>query len=117
MPKCNTYYTFGKNRQKTWSDFWKPVGSIFEGFGIPILEALFCKTPVITSKDGCFSEAGGPNTKYINPLSIQELKEAIGEILNSSDLQKKMQTKGFEYAQNFKDDRIATNLMEVFKGL
>jgi len=91
--------------------------SIFEGFGIPILEALFCKTPVITSKDGCFSEAGGPNTKYINPLSIQEMKEAIGEILNSSDLQKEMRTKGFEYAQNFTDDKIANNLMSVYKSL
>ena len=42
--------------------------SIFEGFGIPILEALFSKVPVITSKDGCFSEAGGPHTSYINPF-------------------------------------------------
>ena len=91
--------------------------SIFEGFGIPILEALFCKTPVITSKDGCFSEAGGPNTKYINPLSIQEMKKSIGEILNSSDLQKEMRTKGFEYAQNFTDDKIANNLMSVYKSL
>ena len=50
--------------------------SIFEGFGIPILEALFSKIPVITSKDGCFSEAGGPATKYINPLSVNEIRTA-----------------------------------------
>ena len=45
--------------------------------GIPILESLCSKTPVITSKGGCFSEAGGPNSKYINPLSIEEMKKAI----------------------------------------
>ena len=61
--------------------------SIFEGFGIPILEALFSKIPVITSKDGCFSEAGGPATKYINPLSVNEMKAAILEIQDSNELQ------------------------------
>ena len=42
-----------------------------------ILESLTSKTPVITSKDGCFSEAGGPNSIYINPLSVAEMKKAI----------------------------------------
>ena len=88
--------------------------SIFEGFGIPILEALFSKIPVITSKDGCFAEAGGPATKYINPLSVEQIKAAILEIQHSTDLQKKMTTIGFEYAQNFSDEKIAKNLMEVY---
>ena len=91
--------------------------SIFEGFGIPILEALFSKIPVITSKDGCFAEAGGPTTKYINPLSVNQMKEAILEIQNSTELQKQMITKGFKYAQNFRDEKIAINLMQVYKAL
>jgi glycosyltransferase involved in cell wall biosynthesis len=91
--------------------------SIFEGFGIPILEALFSKTPVITSKGGCFSEAGGPESKYINPLSVDEMKAAILDIQNSTDLQEKITTKGFEYAQNFTDDKIAKNIMQVYTEL
>jgi len=91
--------------------------SIFEGFGIPILEALFSKTPVITSKGGCFAEAGGPETKYINPLSVEEMKAAILDIQNSTELQEKMTNKGFEYAQNFTDDKIAKNLMAVYNTL
>jgi glycosyltransferase involved in cell wall biosynthesis len=91
--------------------------SIFEGFGIPILEALFSKTPVITSKGGCFSEVGGPSSKYINPQSVDEMKVAILEIQNSEALQKQMGTQGFEYAQNFTDDKIAKNLMEVYISL
>ena len=70
--------------------------SFFEGFGIPILEALFSKTPVITSKGGCFTETGGPHSKYINPISCTDLKEAIIEIQNSVELQERMkeQNKG-----------------------
>ena len=51
--------------------------SIFEGFGIPILEALFSKIPVITSKDSCFEEAGGEDSIYIDPLSSEEITKAI----------------------------------------
>ena len=91
--------------------------SIFEGFGIPILEALFSKTPVITSEGGCFSEAGGPHSKYINPLSVQEMKEAIIEIQNSIELQNTMTNNGFEYAQNFTDNKIAANLIEIYTNL
>jgi glycosyltransferase involved in cell wall biosynthesis len=91
--------------------------SIFEGFGIPILEALFSKIPVITSNDGCFAEAGGTATKYINPLSTEQMKGAILEILNSQELQEKMKTEGLEYAQNFTDDKIANNLMKVYTSL
>ena len=91
--------------------------SIFEGFGIPILESLFSKTPVITSKGGCFSEAGGKYSKYINPLSVKEMKEAILEIQNSTELQNSMSENGFEFAQKFTDDKIADNLMEVYRNL
>ena len=91
--------------------------SIFEGFGIPILESLFSKTPVITSKGGCFSETGGKHSKYINPLSIKEMKEAILEIQNSTELQNSMSENGFEFAQKFTDDKIANNLMEVYRNL
>ena len=91
--------------------------SIFEGFGIPILEALFSKIPVITSKEGCFKESAGTASKYINPLSVEQMKEAILEIINSKELQEKMKTKGLEHAQNFTDDKIADNLMKVYTAL
>ena len=88
--------------------------SVVEGFGIPIIEALFTKTPVITSKDGCFSEAGGPNTKYINPLSVLEIKNAILEIQNSRELQKKMKLEGYRHAKNFTEKKIGENLMKIY---
>ena len=91
--------------------------SIFEGFGIPILEALFSKVPVITSKDGCFSEAGGPHTSYINPLSSEDIKNAILKIQSSNEIKNKMTKNGYAYAQNFTDEKIAVNLMNLYKSL
>ena len=91
--------------------------SLFEGFGIPILESLFSKTPVITSKGGCFSEAGGPDSKYINPLSVKEMKKAIIEIQESTKLREAMVEKGFEYAQNYTDEKISANLISVYNKL
>ena len=52
--------------------------SVFEGFGIPIIEALYSKTPVISSKGGCFLEAGGENSIYINALNPEEFCSRLG---------------------------------------
>tara|TARA_B100000900_G_scaffold415497_1_gene445600 strand:- start:357 stop:1475 length:1119 start_codon:yes stop_codon:yes gene_type:complete len=91
--------------------------SIFEGFGIPIVEALFCKTPVITSKGGCFIESGGPKSYYINPLDESELTQAIHEIQSNKKLHEEMITIGYQYAQNFTDDKIAKKLMNIYQSL
>ena len=91
--------------------------SIFEGFGIPILEALFSKIPVITSKGGCFSEAGGPDSIYIDPLSKNDIIEAINKIDTNAEIREKMIRSGFKYAQNFNDENIANNLMKIYNSL
>ena len=91
--------------------------SVFEGFGIPILEALNSKTPVITTKGGCFSEAGGKSSIYIDTANIDELQDAIKNVLSNSLLRKKMLADGYEYAQNFREEKIAENLMDVYLKL
>ncbi len=91
--------------------------SLFEGFGLPILEALFSKTPVITSKGGCFSEAGGKHSIYINPLSNKELTQAIIKIQSDKNLSVKMIEEGYQYAQNFTEDKVAKNLFNIYKNL
>ena len=91
--------------------------SIFEGFGIPILEALFSKTPVITSKGSCFSESGGEHSKYIDPLNAIEITQAILEIKSNQKLQDLMIEEGYKYALNFKDEKISKNLISIYNSL
>jgi glycosyltransferase involved in cell wall biosynthesis len=88
--------------------------SIFEGFGIPIIEALFSKTPVITNKTGVFSEAAGPNSLYIEPFDVEDLTTKISKVLTDNSLAKKMKEEGLKFAQQFNDDVIATKLFSVY---
>jgi len=89
--------------------------SIFEGFGIPIIEALYSRIPVITTKQGCFSEAGGENSIYINPENYEELAEKIKQLLNDKDLCKNIVEQGFEYVQKFNNKKLAENLIQLYQ--
>ncbi len=91
--------------------------SLFEGFGIPIIEALYCKTPVISSKGGCFSEAGGPGSLYVDPTDENELQEKIEEVLSSSNLREQMIRDGYEFVQRFNDKDIAENMMKIYTAM
>jgi glycosyltransferase involved in cell wall biosynthesis len=88
--------------------------SVFEGFGIPIIEALYSKTPVITSKGGCFPEAGGENSIYIDAYNSEEIKIQILDLLANSEKREIIKQKGFEFVQKFNDDEIAKNWIETY---
>lgn len=88
--------------------------SIFEGFGIPIIEALFSKTPVITTKTGVFPEAGGPQSAYIDPINQKELQETMNNLLNNPEKRAEMAKKGFEFVQKFNDEIIAKQYMDSY---
>ena len=90
--------------------------SVFEGFGIPIIEALFSKTPVITSKGSCFPEAGGAHSIYVNlDRAATEIREAIVKITTDEALRTTMITEGYHYAQRFTDEAVFQELMKVYE--
>jgi len=89
--------------------------SVYEGFGVPILEALASRTPVITSRGGCFSETGGPATLYVDPLNYGEIAGAILRVLQDTELQKKMIETGYQHATGFKEDSVAGKIMQVYE--
>jgi glycosyltransferase involved in cell wall biosynthesis len=89
--------------------------SIYEGFGIPILEALYSRIPVITTSGGCFSEAGGEHSIYIDPGNIEQISDAIKNVLGDKEMRNVMITKGYDHALLFNDRIIARNIMKVYQ--
>ena len=90
--------------------------SVLEGFGIPIIEALTSKTPVITTEGGCFPEAGGPNSMYINPHNEKELAEKVNFLLSHPIEYQTIAEKGLEYAQQFHPKIITNQLMDLYQS-
>lgn len=91
--------------------------SVFEGFGIPIIEALYSKTPVITTKGGCFSEAGGPSSIYIDPTNVSQLTDAILRIMNQKKLRCKMAQDGYKFVQKFSTQLISDKISKIYANL
>ncbi len=91
--------------------------SFFEGFGIPIIEALHSSTPVIAAKGSCLEEAGGAHSLYIHPGDEKELAEKIDAVLSTKDLRDKMIREGKDYVKKFNEGEIAEKLIKLYKKI
>lgn len=92
--------------------------SLYEGFGLPIAEALLSKTPVITSKFSSLPEAGGPDSAYIDPTKPEEMADAINKVLTDQGLRNTMVNKGYEYAlENFTAEKVTRQVIESYKKI
>lgn len=89
--------------------------SFFEGFGIPILEALCCGTPVIAAKGSCLEEAGGPGSLYVDPNNPDELTQALERVLDDPHLRRRMIDEGLTHAHHFDDEQLFRNLYNVYE--
>jgi glycosyltransferase involved in cell wall biosynthesis len=89
--------------------------SLYEGFGLPVVEALLSKAPVITSNISALPEAGGPHSLYIDPAEPEALANAMIKVSDDSDLRKFMIKSGFEYAnQKFNERKTTRELMDCY---
>ena len=91
--------------------------SLYEGFGIPIVEALQSGVPVIAAKGSCLEESGGPNSRYVSPNDEVELAEQIMIVSKDNNLRNSMIENGKAFAKQFSDDAIANRLMKLYKDL
>jgi len=89
--------------------------SVFEGFGIPILEALNSGLPVIAATGSCLEEAGGSDSIYIHPTNDKALADKINLVLNDTILHQNMASEGKLHALKFRENIIVQNLHSVYE--
>lgn len=89
--------------------------STYEGFGLPVAEALAMGVPVITATGSCLEEAGGPDTIYVDPHDHEALARELNRMLTDVELRIRMVENGRRYASRFMDTVMARELMKVYK--
>lgn len=90
--------------------------SLYEGFGLPVLEAMACGTPVISSNASSLLEVGGDAVLYFNPHSLDELVSKIEYLLSDSEVRKSLSQKGQSRAKNFTWEKTARKTLALLKG-
>ena len=92
--------------------------SFYEGFGLPVLEALLSKCPVVTSNISSLPEAAGPDSLLADPNDIGDISDKIRKVLTDSDFREKMIGKGYQYATGrFNPTRLAESMMDTYKSI
>ncbi len=89
--------------------------SLYEGFGIPILEAFRAKCPVVSSTGGSLPEICGDAALMFDPLSIEDMARQITRIVADGSLQQELSVKGFERAKRFTWRKCAEKTYALYK--
>ena len=91
--------------------------SLFEGFGIPVLESLTLGIPVITSRGGCFEEVGGDAALYVEASNVHELASQMETLAHSASLRFSLAEKGIKRAEKFKEATLIEELHGIYASL
>jgi glycosyltransferase involved in cell wall biosynthesis len=91
--------------------------SLYEGFGLPILEAQAMGRPVITSNFGAMREAAGEGALLVDPYSVEAIREAVLRIKREPALREDLIAKGVRNAAKFSADAVALKYAQIYKNL
>jgi glycosyltransferase involved in cell wall biosynthesis len=89
--------------------------SLYEGFGLPVVEAMACGTPVITSRNGSLSEVSGAAAEFIEPTSVESIAEALWCVLNDPNRQAELSHHGLAHAAQYSWDVAAERTRAVYR--
>ena len=91
--------------------------SIYEGFGIPIVEALHSGTAVLAAQGSCLEEAGGPGGLYADPYQTENISEQLQKLVTDVHLRNSLSEAGKLHVQQFSGKHIAGQLIQLYKSL
>lgn len=91
--------------------------SRYEGFGIPIIEAIAAGLPVVACTGSCLEEAGGPACLYVNPDDVEGMAEALSSVLFGAEGREERICQSQQYIQRFKGTDVAGQVLEIYRSL
>ena len=91
--------------------------SVYEGFGIPIIEAVSCGLPVIACTGSCLEEAGGPDCRYVSPDDPEALADAIRQSLKGTPDREARIQRSQDYIRRFQGDDVASQVAAIYRSL
>ena len=91
--------------------------SVYEGFGIPIIEAVSCGLPVVACTGSCLEEAGGPDCRYVSPDDPEALADAIRQSLKGTPDREERIQRSQAYIRRFQGDNVASQVAEIYQRL
>ena len=89
--------------------------SRYEGLGIPIIEAIQSRLPVVAATGSCLEEAGGPDSLYIHPDDADALAQAISRSLPGTDGREERIERSLQYIQRFENNDIAQQMLSLYQ--
>lgn len=89
--------------------------SRYEGFGLPVVEAMRCATPVITTTSSSLPEVGGDAGLLVDPDDVEGFTAAIGRVFDDPDLRQEMAERGLRSAQRFNAGQLATATLDCYR--
>lgn len=91
--------------------------SSYEGFGLPILEAMACGTPVITANLSSLPEVAGDSALYVDPTSVSEMASAMVKVLTGEQIAESLSQRGLQRANSFSWREAAQETLQLFEDL
>lgn len=110
LPDSTLPHLYGAARMFAFPSLW-------EGFGIPLIEAMACGTPVIASNSTCLPEVAGGAARIFDPLSIEDMANAMADVDGSEEFRTQLIAKGRVRARDFSWDNCARSTLKAYETL